>query len=112
MPGEDPLEAGEVGQAQVVAERLGPVGLEPVVGEATAGSHALADRAAPSSDDPGVDARPVGVNPDGVAAVAGHPEFVARVLLVLVLHSCHPEIVTLRPTTGDRRFRGCASRWS
>ena len=40
----------------------------------TAGSGALADRAAFQGDDPAVEAGPVGVDPDGVAAVAGRPE--------------------------------------
>jgi hypothetical protein len=40
----------------------------------TAGSGALADRAAFQGDDPSVEAGPVSVDPDGVAAVAGRPE--------------------------------------
>jgi hypothetical protein len=48
----------------------------------TAGSGALADRAAFQGDDPSVEAGPVGVDPDGVAAVAGRPEPVPAVSLL------------------------------
>jgi hypothetical protein len=54
-----------------------------VGGPVTAGSEALADRTALQGDEPGVDARPVGVDPDGVAAVASHPELVAAFSLAL-----------------------------
>jgi hypothetical protein len=47
----------------------------------TVGSGALADRAAFQGDDPAVEAGPVGVDADGVAAVAGRLEPVPAVVL-------------------------------
>jgi hypothetical protein len=43
----------------------------------TVGDDTLADRAALQGDEPWVDAAAGGVDPDGVAAGAGHPELVA-----------------------------------
>src|SRR6266508_3304181 len=55
----------------------------------TIGGNTLADRAALQADEPSVDARSVGVDPDDIAAVAGRPEPVAGVVLALVGHPGH-----------------------
>jgi hypothetical protein len=48
----------------------------------TVGDDTLADRTALQADEPRVDARTGGVDPGGVAAAAGHPELVARIVLL------------------------------
>jgi hypothetical protein len=47
-----------------------------------------------------VDARTVGVDPDGIAAVAGHPELVARMVFALV---GHPGMAQILGSTPNRR---------
>jgi hypothetical protein len=71
-----------------VADRVG--------GLVAAGSDTLADRTALQLDEPRVDTAPGGVDPDGVPALAAHPEPVPRVVLALVAHRGH---------CADRRFR-------
>src|SRR5215211_3279124 len=79
----------------------------------TAGSGALADRAAFQGDDPAVEAGPVGVDSDGVAAVAGRPEFVPAVVLALVLHLGHggDRIVWPQPFDARRLEAKADRRW-
>src|SRR5215207_9449595 len=55
----------------------------------TVGGDTVADTAALQGDEPGVDAAAGGVDSDGVAAVAGHPELVARLVFALVGHPGH-----------------------
>jgi hypothetical protein len=43
----------------------------------------------PPGDEPWVDAAAGGVDPNGVAAVAGHPELMARIVFALVAHPGH-----------------------
>src|SRR5215207_2005164 len=52
----------------------------------TVGGDTLADRAALQGNEPWVDAAAGGVDSDGVAAVAGHPELVAGIVFALVGH--------------------------
>src|SRR5215204_4272753 len=55
----------------------------------TVGGDTLADRAALQGNEPWVDAAAGGVDSDGVAAVAGHPELVAAIVFALVGHPGH-----------------------
>ena len=48
----------------------------------TVGDDTLADMRPPRLMNQRVDARTGGVDPDGVAAAAGHPELVARIVLL------------------------------
>src|SRR5829696_3738376 len=69
----------------------------------TVGGDTLANRAALQGNEPWVDAAAGGVDPDGVAAGAGHPERVAGMVFALVGHPGHgadPSVQTpnRRPT--------------
>src|SRR5215207_9715217 len=55
----------------------------------TVGGDTLADRAALQGNEPWVDAAAGGVDSDGVAAGAGHPELVAGIVSALVGHPGH-----------------------
>jgi hypothetical protein len=77
------------------------------------GATPLRDRATLQADEPWVNTRPVGVDPDGVAAVAGRPEPVPRVLLGLVLHRRHAGDRSLSsPVTHETHAWGIPGAWS
>ena len=83
------------------------------------------DRAALQGDEPRVDAAAGGVDSDGVAAVAGHPELVARMVFALVgspwpwrrssvqrQTAVQRRLQLWRPANGPlRRRRSPADRW-
>jgi hypothetical protein len=68
----------------------------------TVGDDTLADRTALQADESVVDARPGGVDPDGVAAVARHLELVARIVFTLILVG-HPGQAQIVGSTPNRR---------
>jgi hypothetical protein len=73
----------------------------------TVGGDTLADRAAIQGDEPWVDAAAGGVDPDGVAAVAGHPELVACIIFALVGHLAMAQILGSTPNRGPTRPQSC-----
>jgi hypothetical protein len=69
------------------------------MGLITAGRGALADRAALQGDAPSVEAGPIGVDPDGRAAVAAVQNLCPPSSFALVPHHRHGEIVSFQPIT-------------